>query len=81
MKDMSKTYIPQTQIIDVTLLQTGDFFYPVLQATGERYIEDGMSYVFEAPRIDHNNGSIVVVTEAGPINYQNGAQVAREVPA
>jgi hypothetical protein len=78
---MSKSHIPATQNVDVTLLQVGDYFYPVIQATGERDIENGMSYVVKNPRIDRNTGCIVVTTTDGPINYQNGAKVAREVVA
>jgi hypothetical protein len=70
--------VPNTQNIPVTLLQEGDWYYPVTQATGERYIEDGMRYVVKAPRIDRNTGGIYVVTDKGRVTYQNGATVARE---
>lgn len=70
--------VPATQNIPVTLLQDGDYYYPVLQATGERHIEDGMHYVVKAPRINHSTGSIYVITDKGRIDYQNGAIVARE---
>lgn len=70
--------VPATQNIPVTLLQDGDWYYPVTQATGERMIDDGMRYVVKAPRIDRNTGAIYVVTDQGRVDYQNGATVARE---
>ena len=70
--------VPATDIIPVTLLHTGDWFYPVIQATNEVHIEEGMHTVVKAPRIDRNTGAIYVVTEKGRIDYQNGATVARE---
>ena len=71
--------VPTTQIIPVTLLQDGDWYYPVIQSTGERHIEEGMRYVVKAPRINHSTGAIYVVTDQGRVDYQNGATVAREV--
>lgn len=70
--------VPATDIIPVTLLHTGDWFYPVIQDTGERHIEDGMRYVVKAPRIDRNTGAVYIVTDKGRVDYQNGATVARE---
>jgi hypothetical protein len=78
---MSNTHVPQTRIIDVTLLHEGDYYYPVIQETRERYIEDGLKLVVKAPTIDHNTGCIKVKVHSGWINYQNGAKVAREVKA
>jgi hypothetical protein len=76
---MSKSAVPQTQVIDVTLLQNGDYYYPVFQDTGERHIEDGLYLVVKAPSIDHKTGGIRVKVHSGWLTYQNGAQVAREV--
>lgn len=70
--------VPTTHPIPVTLLDVGDYYYPVIQATGARYIEEGMRYVVKRPRIDRNTGAIVVVTDSGRVDYQNGATVARE---
>lgn len=70
--------VPATDTIPVTLLHTGDWFYPIIQATGERHIEEGMRYVVKAPRIDRNTGAVYVVTDQGRVDYQNGATVARE---
>ena len=72
------SHIPATQNIPVTLLQEGDWYYPVTQATGERHIEEGMRYVVKAPRINRSTGSIYVVTDSGRVDYENGAVVARE---
>ena len=52
-----------TQIIPVTLLQDGDWYFPVVQDTGEVHTDDGMKYVVTAPRVDHNTGAIYVVTD------------------
>jgi hypothetical protein len=78
---MSTTYVPRTQNIDVTCLRVGNYYYPVVQDTGERYIEDGLYYVVKPPRIDSRTGCIVVgvAGKQGSISYQNGAKVAREV--
>lgn len=70
--------VPETQIIPVTLLHDGDWFYPVIQSTGMAHIEDGMRYVVKAPRIDRNTGAVYIVTDKGRVDYQNGATVARE---
>jgi hypothetical protein len=69
-----------TQIIPVTLLQDGDWYYPVVQSTGEVVKDEGMHYVIKAPRIDHNTGAIYATIDKGErIDWQNGATVAREV--
>jgi hypothetical protein len=68
-----------TQIIPVTLLQDGDWYYPVVQSTGELAKDEGMHYIIKAPRIDHSTGCIYAITDQGRIDWQNGATVAREV--
>jgi hypothetical protein len=68
-----------TQIIPVTLLHDGDWYFPVVQATGEVVKDEGLRYVVKAPRIDRNTGCIYAVTDKGRIDWQNGATVAREV--
>jgi hypothetical protein len=69
----------RTQVIPVTLLQDGDWYYPVVQSTGEVMKDEGMHYIVKAPRIDRNTGAIYAVTDKGRIDWQNGATVAREV--
>jgi hypothetical protein len=70
-----------TQIIPVTLLNAGDYYYPVVQATGEVMKDEGMHYVVKASRIDKRTGAIYAIIDNGVrVDWQNGATVAREVP-
>jgi hypothetical protein len=70
--------INNLQIIPVTLLQDGDWYYPVVQDTQTVHTDDYMKYVVKAPRIDRKTGAVYVVTDKGRVDYQNGATVARE---
>jgi hypothetical protein len=68
-----------TQIIPVTLLKAGDWYYPVIQATNEVAKDEGMRYVVKAPRINRNTGGTYAITDQGRVDWQIGATVAREV--
>lgn len=69
------------EIIPVTLLRVSDFYYPVVQDTGEVVIDDGMNYVIKRPQINRQTGGTYVVNIHGRVDYQIGATVAREVKA
>lgn len=70
--------INNLQIIPVTLLKSGDWYYPVVQKTGTVAIDDYMRCVVKAPQINRNTGGTYVVTDQGRIDYEIGATVARE---
>jgi hypothetical protein len=69
------------EIVPVTLLKNGDYFYPVVQETNSIAIDDGMSWVVKQTQINRNTGGTYVVTDKGRIDHQIGARVAREVQA